>query len=302
MSAQGSAAQKEGADLVIVPRRHVGRRIVSVLVLVAVALMVVSMATNERFQWDVIVHYFTSWSVLAGLWNTVLLTVLSMLIAIVLGVIAALMRQSSSWVLRGVSAAYLWVFRGTPLLVQVILLFNISALYPTIAFGIPFTPLQMAPIDVNALITPFMVGVIALGVNEGAYMAEIIRGGILSVPAGQVQAAQALGMTPARIFRRIVLPQAIRTILPPTGNQVISMLKATSLVSVIAFPDLLYSVQAVYSRTFETIPLLLVATIWYLIITTILMIGQHFIERHYDRSDRSQRRRRPIRVGNEGTA
>ncbi|RGE20761.1 amino acid ABC transporter permease [Leucobacter sp. wl10] len=276
----------------IVPRRHIARRVFSLAVIVAVLGLASTLVTNERFQWGVVANYFTSTLVLQGLWNTIRLTVLAMLIALVLGVITALMSQSASWVLRGIASLYLWLFRGTPLMVQVILIFNISALYPTIAFGVPFTPWQMAPLDVNELITPFMVGVLALGINEGAYMAEIIRGGILSVPRGQVHAAQALGMGPARVFSRIVFPQAIRTILPPTGNQVISMLKATSLVSVIAFPDLLYSVQAVYSRTFETIPLLLVATIWYLIVTTLLMIGQHFLEKHYGKSDRDSARTR----------
>ena len=276
----------------IVPRRHIARRIFSAIVILLVLALASTLVTNERYQWDVVARYFTSPLVLQGLWNTIMLTVFAMLISLVLGVVAALMSQSASWVLRSISAAYLWLFRGTPLMVQVILIFNISALYPTIAFGVPFTPWQMAPINVNEVITPFMVGVLALGINEGAYMAEIIRGGILGVPKGQVHAAQALGMSPARVFVRIVLPQAIRTILPPTGNQVISMLKATSLVSVIAFPDLLYSVQAVYSRTFETIPLLLVATIWYLIVTTVLMIGQHFVEQHYGKSDRQLAQKR----------
>lgn len=265
----------------VVPRRHVARDVVSVACLLLLAAIVWSAATNERFGWPVVAHYFLSPLVLVGLWNTILVTVLSMLLAFVLGVLVELMNESGAPVLKFISGIYLWVFRGTPLLVQVIILFNISALYPQIGFGIPFTDIGTGPIDVNSVITPFAVGVLALGINEGAYMAEVIRGGILAVPVGQIDAAKSIGMKPLQVFFKIVFPQAVRSIIPATGNQVISMMKASSLVSVIAFPDLLYSVQAIYARNFQTIPLLIVASIWYLIVTTVLMALQRVIEGHY---------------------
>lgn len=264
----------------VVQRASRTRRIVLLVIVGLLALQVlISVITNPNFRWDVVAQYFTFGNVMVGLWNTLQLTVLSMLLLLVLGLVAALMRMSHVAVLRWLAAAYLWVFRGTPLLVQVVLLFNISALYPTIGLDLGFV--QLGPLDVNAILTPFMVGVLALGVNEGAYMAEIIRSGLMAVPHGQREAARAIGMKPAQVFTRIVLPQSMKYIIPPTGSQLISMLKLTSLVSVIAFPDLLYSVQAIYARNYLTIPLLMVASLWYLFITSLLMIAQHFIERYF---------------------
>jgi polar amino acid transport system permease protein len=199
----------------------------------------------------------------------------------------AVCRLSLNPLLRSVSGAYIWFFRGTPTLVQLIFFYNLSALLPAISFGIPFGP-AFVSFDTNAVITPLLAAILGLGLNEGAYMAEIVRGGLLSVDPGQREAGQAIGMTNARIMRRIVLPQAMRFIIPPTGNQVISMVKATALVSVIALSDLLYTVQSIYNRTFETIPMLLVACVWYLIVTSVLYVVQSFIERHYSRGDRHQ--------------
>lgn len=265
------------------------RRIVASVIVGLIALRVLwSVITNPNFRWDVVAQYFTFHNIMVGLWNTVQLTVLAMLLSLVLGLVAALMRMSQIAVLRWLSAAYLWVFRGTPLLVQIVLLFNISALYPTIGLNLGFV--NIGPIDVNSILTPFMVGVLALGVNEGAYMAEIIRSGLMAVPPGQREAARALGMKPGQLFTRIVLPQSMKYIIPPTGNQLISMLKSTSLVSVIAFPDLLYSVQSIYARTYQTIPLLMVASLWYLFITSLLMIVQHYIERYFSAGTAGGRR------------
>ncbi|WIM18562.1 amino acid ABC transporter permease [Microbacterium sp. zg-B185] len=256
---------------------------VATAVVIALAAMVLhSIVTNPRFEWDVVATYFFSTSVLNGLWKTIELTVVSMVIGIVIGLVIALMRISSSRVLNAVAGVYVWFFRGTPLLVQLVLLYNISALYPSISIGIPFGPTFFEG-SVNQIVTPYVVAVAALALNEAAYMAEIIRGGLLSVDHGQLEASRALGMSGSRAMRRIVLPQAMRFIIPPTGNEVLSLLKSTSLVSVIALPELLYSVQVVYSRTFETIPLLMVATIWYLIVTSILMVGQQLLERFYAR-------------------
>jgi polar amino acid transport system permease protein len=183
---------------------------------------------------------------------------------------------ASSW-------TYVWLFRGTPVLVQILFWSFISALYPRISFGVPFGGPELLHGSANAVITPFVAAILALGLNEGAYMAEIVRAGIISVDEGQTEAAHALGMTRLQTMRRIVLPQAMRVIIPPTGNETISMLKTTSLVSVIAYSELLYSAQLIYSVNYRQIPLLLVASAWYLIMTTVLSIGQYYIERRYSR-------------------
>jgi polar amino acid transport system permease protein len=196
-------------------------------------------------------------------------------------------RISGNPLLRAVAGGYIWFFRGTPTLVQLIFFYNLSALLPTISLGIPFGP-ELVTLNTNSVITPMLAAILGLGLNEGAYMAEIVRGGLLSVDPGQREAGAAIGMTNARIMRRIVLPQAMRFIVPPTGNQVISMVKATALVSVIALSDLLYTAQSIYNRTFETIPMLIVACIWYLVVTSILYVAQSFIERHYNRGSRQQ--------------
>jgi polar amino acid transport system permease protein len=205
-----------------------------------------------------------------------------MAIGIALGTLLAVMRLSPNPLVSGAAWLYIWFFRGTPVLVQILFWFNISALYPRIPVGIPFAP-AFTSFNAQTVITPFVAGMLALGLNEGAYMAEIVRAGIISVDEGQSEAAQALGMTRLLTMRRIVLPQAMRVIIPPTGNETISMLKTTSLVSVVALTDLLYSVQLIYSRTYQTIPLLIVASIWYLIMTTVLTVGQYYLERHFGR-------------------
>jgi polar amino acid transport system permease protein len=251
------------------------------VVVVAVAL-VRSAATNERFDWDVVGQYFFSSRILHGLVLTIELTLISMVVGIVLGTILAVMRLSPNPLVTGGSWFYIWVFRGTPLLVQLLFWNFISAVYPQITVGIPFGP-EFVHVNANTLITPYVAAILGLGLNEAAYMAEIVRAGILSVDEGQTDAAHALGMTRIKTMRRIVLPQAMRVIIPPTGNETISMLKNTALVSVIAITDLLYSVQLIYSQNFKQIPLLIVASIWYLILTTILSIGQYYLERRFGR-------------------
>ncbi|GGO82586.1 amino acid ABC transporter permease [Nonomuraea cavernae] len=275
-----------GDDVRAVPLRHPGRWVASALVLVVAVAVASSLVTNERFQWDVVGEYFFSSAILSGLWTTLWLTAVSMTIAVVLGIIIALMRLSPNPVLKGGANLYTWFFRGTPLLVQLIFLFNISALYPVLTVGVPFGP-KFFDIPANDILTPALVAIIGLSLNEAAYMAEIVRGGINSVEHGQTEAAQALGLRRSVIMRRIVLPQAIRVILPPTGNETISMLKYTSLISVIAMPELLYSAQVIYSRTYETIPLLMVASLWYLIVTSVLTLGQTYLERRTSRHRRT---------------
>jgi len=270
-----------------IPVRHRGRWLAAAVVLLLAAMLVHTLVTNPRFQWDVIGNYFLSSRVLEGLGLTLLLTVVAMAIGIVLGVILAVMRLSSNPLLSGASWAYIWLFRGTPVLVQLLFWFNLAALYPQISVGVPFGP-SFAEFSANDVITALAAAILGLGLNEGAYMAEIVRAGILSVEHGQSEAAQALGMRRSLTMRRIILPQAMRVIIPPTGNETISMLKTSSLASVITVTELLYAVQLIYSVNFQTIPLLIVASIWYLIVTSLLTVGQYYIERHYARGSARQ--------------
>ncbi|HEU5421058.1 MAG TPA: amino acid ABC transporter permease [Streptosporangiaceae bacterium] len=270
-----------------VPVRHPGRWLAAAVVLLLVAMLVHTLVTNPRFQWDVIGNYFLSSRVLEGLGYTLLLTVVAMVIGIVLGVLLAVMRLSSNPLLSGASWCYIWLFRGTPVLVQLLFWFNLAALYPRISVGVPFGT-EFATFSANDVITALGAAILGLGLNEGAYMAEIVRAGILSVEHGQSEAAQALGMRRSLTMRRIILPQAMRVIIPPTGNETISMLKTSSLASVITVTELLYAVQLIYSVNFQTIPLLITASIWYLIVTSLLTVGQYYIERHYARGSARQ--------------
>jgi polar amino acid transport system permease protein len=266
----------------IVPARYPGRWIAAAVTVLLLALFMRSLVTNPGYQWGVVWEYLANGVVLIGFCWTVGLTVAAMAIGITLGLIAALMRQSSNPILSVCAAAYIWLFRGTPLLVQLIFWYNLAALYPEIDVGVPFMP-PLASFSTNDLISPLVAALLGLGLNEGAYMAEIVRGGLLSVDPGQREAAYSLGMTPARTIRRIILPQALRVIVPPTGNEIVGMLKATSLVSILAISDLLYSVQGIYGRTFQTIPLLIVGCFWYLVASTLLSGFQRLLERRLGR-------------------
>jgi polar amino acid transport system permease protein len=265
-----------------VPVRHPGRWVGVAVIAVLVAMLVHSFLTNPNFQWDVVGEYLFSDPVLRGLRNTLILTVLSMAIGIVGGVLLAVMRLSPNPVLAGAAAVYIWLFRGTPVITQLIFWNFLAALYPRLGLGIPFGP-TFVSVDTNAVISVFAASLLGLGLNEAAYMAEIVRGGIQSVDPGQTEAAGALGLSRTQTLRRIVLPQAMRVIVPPTGNETISMLKTTSLVVVIAYFELTVAVQTIYSRTFQTIPLLIVAALWYLALTSVLSVGQMFIERRFGR-------------------
>jgi polar amino acid transport system permease protein len=266
-----------------VPLRHPGRTVAAVLLLLIVANLAHSMVTNKNFQWSTVWHYLFYPEIMAGLGRTLILTVVSMTLAIMLGILLAACRLSENKVLQGVAGAYLWFFRGTPLLIQLIFLYNLSALYPRLGVGVPFGGPELLGGPTNSVLTLWTVALVGLALHESAYMAEIVRGGLLSVPKHQTEAAAALGMNNLMSFRRIILPQALRVIVPPTGNQVIGMLKYSSLVSVIALPDLLYSAQMIYTQTFETIPLLIVVSFWYLLCTSILTVFQQRIERYYGR-------------------
>jgi polar amino acid transport system permease protein len=279
-----TAAPAEEERLTIVSRRSPVRIIGMLIVFLLGAMLVHTLITNERFEWNVVARYLTVDAIMRGALLTAELTAISMLLGVALGVVLAVMRVSRSRLLAGIAFAFVWLFRGTPLLIQLIFWFNLSALYPTLSLGIPFGP-EFVSGSSNAFITPFLAAVLGLTLNEAAYMAEIVRGGLLGVDRGQTEAAQALGMRPTLTLRRIVLPQAMRIIVPPTANQTVAMLKNTSLVSVLGTAELLHTAQIIYSRTYETIPLLIVAALWYLAMTSVLSIGQYYLERHYRRGD-----------------
>jgi polar amino acid transport system permease protein len=265
-----------------VPVRHPGRWVAAVIVLVVAVSLIHSAASNPNFGWGQVGHYMFDFRITHGVLVTIELTVAAQAMGIVLGVILAVMRLSPNPLVAGGSWLYIWFFRGTPVLVQLLFWYNIAALYHTFALGVPFGP-AFVHIDANSLVTPFLTVVFALGLNEGAYMSEIVRAGIISVEEGQTEAALSLGMSRLQAMRRIVLPQAMRVIIPPTGNETISMLKTTSLAYVVAGTDVTSAASNIYSANFETIQLLIVASIWYLAITSVLYVGQYYLERHYAR-------------------
>lgn len=292
------ASPSGGANAQDVVHAHkpfpVGRIAAWVLTVAIAAYFAWSVANNENFGWPVVAQYFFDPVVISGLYVSLGLTVVAMAIGIALGLLLAIARMSKDRLASTLASLFIWFFRGTPLLVQLIFWYNLSTLFPTLSIGIPFGP-TFVSWDTNSVISPMTAAIAGLALNESAYMAEIIRGGLLSVDKGQFETAEAFGMTRARALRRIIIPQAMRSIVPPTGNQLISMIKATSLVSVIAMADLLYSVQSIYNRTFEVVPMLLVAVIWYLLITSVLNVGQSYIERYYSRGERRSGPARPVK-------
>jgi polar amino acid transport system permease protein len=264
------------AHLTHVRRRHYGRWAAATLILVAFGFVAKAFAEGQ-IAWAVVGQFFTAPAILSGLVNTILMTVCAMALGIALGVLFAIMVMSPNPVLKGVSVFYIWFFRGTPLLLQLLLWFNLALVFPRI--GIPGL-FEARTVDV---MTPFVATLLGLGINQGAYTAEVVRSGILSVDLGQTEAAKAIGMTRLTTLRRIVLPQAMRVIIPPVGNEVISMVKLTSIASVIGYAEVLRNAQAVYYANARVIELLIVAAAWYLAVVTVLSIGQHFLERYFAR-------------------
>jgi len=260
---------------------HLGRWVTIVVTLLVIASVVTTAVNNTNYGWSVVGQYLFASIIVHGILLTLWVTVACMVIGIVLGNVLAFMRRSSNYLLRASSWLYIWFFRGTPVLVQLIFWYNLAALYPRLSIGIPFGGPTLASGSTNKLITAYTAALLGFGLNEAAYQAEIVRSGIESVDPGQLEAARALGLRPAQTVRKVLLPQAIRTMIPPTGNEFISMLKTTSLASVIALSDVLYSAQKIYSTNFQTIPLLIVASIWYLLATSVLSVGQEFLERRF---------------------
>ncbi len=265
-----------------VPVRHPGRWVSVVVLAVLVAMLGHFALTNKQLKWSVVGKYLFDPSILHGIRITLELTIVAMFLGIVLGVLLAVMRLSKNPIVAGFGWIYVWFFRGTPVLVQLLFWFNLPAIVRVLSLGVPFGP-SWFQTDPKTIITAFVAATLGLGLNEAAYMAEIARAGLLSVDEGQREAAEALGMSTTQTMRRIVLPQAMRVIVPPTGNETISMLKTTSLVSVIGVAELLYTAQIIYARTYQTIPLLIVASLWYLFITSVLTVGQYYVERYYAR-------------------
>jgi polar amino acid transport system permease protein len=280
--------------IVAVPVRHPWRWVAAAVLLVLAAMFVHGLVTNPAWNWPAVGHSFFSKEVLDGLVVTIELTVLAMVIGVVLGIIIAVMRLSPNPILAGVAWLYAWFFRGTPVLVQIVFWSYLARLYQYLSLGIPFGP-EFVYFDTNSLIPIFLGAVLGLGLNEAAYMSEIVRAGILSVDEGQTEAAEALGMKRGKILRRIVLPQAMRVIIPPTGNETISMLKTTSLVTVIAVSDLFTVTGQIASSNLQQVPMLVLASLWYLIFTSVLSIGQYYIEKRYSRGSLRSSRTNPFR-------
>lgn len=262
----------------VVPLKHPGRIIAAVVLLVLVVAFIWDAATRDAYAWDIYFDYLFDSRIAEAALHTLALTVLAMIVGVVLGAILAVLRMSPNPVTRGIAWLYLWVFRGTPVYVQLVFWGLLGAIYTSIDLG--FTEIEL-----DALLTNmFWLAVIGLGLNESAYMAEIVRAGIQAVPEGQSEASKALGMTWWQNMRRTVMPQAMRIIIPPTGNELISLLKTTSLVIALPYAGELYgrSMDIAYAM-FQPVPMLLVAATWYLVITSILMVGQHYLERYYSR-------------------
>ncbi|MFJ9696567.1 amino acid ABC transporter permease [Kitasatospora sp. NPDC101183] len=281
-SDQGLAKPGRPDPIKAVPVRHPGRWAGALVVLVLAAMLLHALIYNPAFKWDVVRDTMQDDTILSGIGTTLELTLFAMLMGVVGGVLLAIMRLSPNPLLSGTAWFYIWVFRGTPVLVQLVFWNTLGSLWQDLSIGIPFGPSFWSE-NTNTLIPTFTAALLGLGLNEAAYMAEIVRGGIQSVDEGQSEAAHALGMSRAATLRRIVLPQAMRVIIPPTGNETISMLKTTSLVQVISLTELFTAGHDIYSRTFQTIPVLVAVSIYYLIMTSILTVGQYYIERHYAR-------------------
>jgi polar amino acid transport system permease protein len=259
-----------------VPRRYYGRYLASVVILAIVAYIAVAFARGQ-IDWVVVGRFLTAKSILTGLGNTIVMTILAMALGIVLGVIVAIMRLSTNPVMQAVAHGYVWLFRGTPVILQLLLWFNLALVFPVM--GIPGL-FEFRTVDI---MTPFLAALLGLGINQGAYTSEVVRAGLLSVDTGQYEAAKSIGMPKLQALRRVILPQAMRVIVPPIGNELIGMVKLTSLASVIQYAEMLHSAENIYYANARVIELLMVAGVWYLIIVTVLSLLQSRVERRFAR-------------------
>lgn len=299
--AQQQAPEEHVAHIKAIRLRHPWRNVLAVVLLVMLALFVIDAAQRPAYGWETFGKYLFDTRISQAAGNTLLLTIYSMVIAILLGITLAVMRLSENPVVKGVAWLYLWIFRGTPVYVQLVFWGLLGTIYKSIEFGIPFTEPWLV-FETSDFLDVFWLAVIGLALNEAAYMAEIVRAGILSVDRGQEEAATALGMSWLQTMRRIIIPQAMRIIIPPTGNEVISMLKTTSLVSAIPYAFDLYGRQRdIAAVIFDPIPLLLVACAWYLFFTSVLMVGQYFLEKRFSRGIGDRRPERAAAASVTGT-
>jgi polar amino acid transport system permease protein len=273
----------------LIPRRHPWRWVSGCFLLLLMTLLALQIAENKSFHFKSIPQYLFEPRIMDGVILTLYITFGAMIIGLILGVLLAIMRLSGNPVNRVVAGGFIWFFRGTPALVQLIFWFNIAIIFPTISLSLP-GGITVFGVPTNTIMTGFVAALLGLGLNEAAYMAEIVRAGILSIDNGQREAAKALGFTPRLTMLKVILPQAIRVIIPPTGNQFISLLKASSLVSVIAAGDLLTQATRIYNENFRILELLVVASIWYLVLTSLASVGQHYLERRFSRGFAPQKK------------
>lgn len=270
----------EIAHLTLVPKRHIGRMVAAMLVLAALAALVRAFSVGQ-IEWVYVRDFLFAPAILQGLQSTLVMTVAAMTLGIVLGVIIALMRVSGNPVLSSIAIGYVWIFRGAPALLQLMIWFNLALIFPTM--GIPGL-FEFRTVDI---MTPFVAAMLGLGISQGAYTSEVVRSGLLSVDSGQYEAARSIGMTQMMMLRRIVLPQAMRVMVPPIGNEVIGMVKLTSLASVIQYSEILHNAQIIYFANTRVLELLLVASFWYLAVVSVLSVVQHYIERYFGRGSKT---------------
>ncbi|MFD5123816.1 amino acid ABC transporter permease [Streptomyces sp. NPDC058385] len=273
---------EDPAALKVVPVRHPWRWAAIVATAVLLTQFAHGFITNSGWEWGVFADYFTADVVLKAVWVTLQLTFYGTALGFALGIVLAFMRLSASRFLQAVAFGYIWAFRSIPLIVQLLFWFNLAYLYKELQFGIPFGP-GFLSFDTMGLVGAMSAAVLGLALHQAAYAAEIVRGGVLAVDSGQLEAAAALGIPRLRQIRRIVLPQAMRSILPNAANEVISLFKGTSIVSVMAIGELFYQVQVIYGRNGRVVPLLMVATVWYVLLTSALSVLQHYVERHFSK-------------------
>ncbi|KUL48176.1 amino acid ABC transporter permease [Streptomyces antimycoticus] len=281
-AAESGAEREDYSALEVVPVRNPWRWAAVAVTAVLVAQFAHGLITNPGWEWDVFADFFTTRTILKAVWITIQLTFYGTALGFALGIVLAFMRLSQSPFLKSVAFTYIWAFRSIPLIVQLLFWFNLTYLYKRLDFGIPFGP-GFLSFDTAGLVGAMSAAVLGLALHQAAYAAEIVRGGVLAVDGGQLEAAAALGIPRLRQLRKIVLPQAMRSILPNAANEVISLFKGTSIVSVMAIGELFYQVQVIYGRNGRVVPLLMVATVWYIILTTVLSIAQYYVERRFSR-------------------